>query len=111
MRRWRHGSVESLKGKVACITGASSGIGRAVAVAYAAAGMRVGLVARRESELTELARECEAVGGEALALPADVADQAAVRRAVAATVERFGRLDVLVASAGTNVKRRNYAEI
>lgn len=100
--------AESLKGRVAFITGASSGIGRAAAVAYAAAGLKVGLAARRETELAEAVAACEAAGGEAVAFPVDVADEAAVRAAVAATAAKWGRLDVLVASAGWNMRQRNY---
>lgn len=83
--------------KVVFITGASSGIGAATARAAAAAGAKVVLVARREDRLTALAAE---LGETALAVRADVTDIAQVRHAVAAAVERFGSIDVLVNNAG-----------
>jgi len=88
-----------LDGKVALVTGASSGIGRATAVRFAAAGARVALVARDRGRLEALAGE---LGGDAAAvpIPADLTDAATRDRVVPACVERFGRLDVLVNSAG-----------
>jgi NAD(P)-dependent dehydrogenase (short-subunit alcohol dehydrogenase family) len=79
-----------LEGKVALVTGASRGIGAAVARAFSAAGASVALAARDEAALDRLAAEL----GDALALPTDVADADAVARMVEATVARFGRLDV-----------------
>ncbi len=87
---------------VVLITGASSGIGYAAALAFARRGAKVAVVARRMERLTELEREISALPthGDTLAITADVTDSAAMQRAVAQTVERFGRLDVLVANAG-----------
>jgi NAD(P)-dependent dehydrogenase (short-subunit alcohol dehydrogenase family) len=90
-----------LAGRVALVTGASSGIGAAAARALAAAGAAVALLARRREPLEALAAEL----GEDAALPlvADVADSDQVDAAVAATVERFGRLDAVVNSAGVSI--------
>jgi len=81
----------------ALVTGASRGIGRAIAEAIAARGAAVGLLARSERELDTLARE---LGPRALALPADVGDREQVRTAVARFVEHAGGLDMVVANAG-----------
>jgi NAD(P)-dependent dehydrogenase (short-subunit alcohol dehydrogenase family) len=89
-----------LKEKIALVTGASSGIGRATALAFAGAGARVALVGRDGEALEAVAREIEARGGEAFAISADVTREADAERAVAATLERFGALDVLVNAAG-----------
>ena len=89
-----------LAGTTALVTGASSGIGEATAVALAAQGASVALVARRRDRLQELASRIEQGGGTALVLEADVTDQAQAQDAVAQTVERLGRLDVLVNNAG-----------
>lgn len=90
-----------LAGQVALVTGASSGIGAAAARALAAAGAQVALLARRREPLEALAAEL----GEGIALPlvADVRDSAQVGDAVAATLERFGRLDAVVNSAGISI--------
>ena len=69
----------SLKDKVALVTGASQGIGRATALAFASAGAKVAVAARRSQSLTALVTEIEAAGGEALAVPLDVADAAQVK--------------------------------
>lgn len=86
--------------KVALVTGASSGIGRGLAVELARRGAAVGLLARREDLLQEVVREIEAHGGKAFALPADVTDASAVRAAVSALQSEFGPIDLLIANAG-----------
>jgi short-subunit dehydrogenase len=89
--------------KVVFITGASSGIGRALAAELGRKGASLGLLARRAESLLEIAQEVEEAGGHALALPADVRDAEAVRVAADELREKFGRVDVLVANAGVGV--------
>ncbi len=88
-----------LEGTVALVTGASSGIGEATALALAAEGARVAVAARRRSRLDELAARI-ATHSEALVIETDVTDEASVRAMVARTVEEFGRLDTLINNAG-----------
>lgn len=89
-----------LTDRAALVVGASSGIGRATARALADEGVRVGLAARREARLQEVADQIEAQGGEAVVVPADVRDQAQVEAMIETTRERFDGLDILVNSAG-----------
>src|SRR5262245_57661999 len=98
--------MHALAGKVALITGASSGIGRATALRLARLGARVALAARTAAALDEVAAQARAQKAEALAIATDVTDPEQCRRAVAATVERFGRLDLLVCSAGVSMRSR-----
>ncbi|RKH48643.1 SDR family NAD(P)-dependent oxidoreductase [Corallococcus interemptor] len=88
------------KEKVIVITGASSGIGRATALLLAKKGAHVVLAARREEPLEELAAECESHGVQALMVPTDVSDAAAVRQLAEAAVEAFGHFDGWVNNAG-----------
>jgi short-subunit dehydrogenase len=96
-------SKPSLSDQVAVITGASSGIGRAAALAFADKGAAVALVARRAEALEELAQECRDRGVEALCCPADVTDPAAIDQVAADVVGRFGRLDIWVNNAAVNL--------
>jgi clavulanate-9-aldehyde reducatase len=89
-----------LSGKVAAITGASSGIGEATALALAGAGAAVSLAARRTDRIEELARRIESDGGRALAVPTDVTKEEEARAFVERTNEELGRLDILVNNAG-----------
>jgi short-subunit dehydrogenase len=85
---------------VGIVTGASSGIGAQLARDLAARGMRVALLARRADRLRELAAAIAAAGGEAIAVPCDVADRAAVEGAVRLVTDRYGAVDLLVNNAG-----------
>ncbi len=89
--------------KVVLITGASSGIGRALAIQLSRKGAAVGLLARRAEVLKQVAEDIESCGGRALVLPADVTDAAAVRNAARELRQHFGPIDVLVANAGISV--------
>ena len=89
--------------QVVLITGASSGIGRGLALELARRGARVGLLARRREILEEVVKEIAAAGGRAIALPADVTQPEAVRAAVAELRRAFGRIDLLVANAGISI--------
>jgi NAD(P)-dependent dehydrogenase (short-subunit alcohol dehydrogenase family) len=86
--------------QVVLVTGASSGIGRATAAAFAAAGARVALVARRRPELEQLAAEIAAAGGRALVAPADVTDRAQVGACFDAVTAGLGPIDIVVNNAG-----------
>lgn len=89
-----------LSGKQALVTGASKGIGRAIALAYAEAGADVALVARSAGPLAEVAKEIEALGRRAVVLPADLTDRDAATGAVAAAIDGLGHLDIVVNNAG-----------
>lgn len=92
-----------LDGKVALVTGASSGIGAALARELSRQGASLVLLARRADRIAALAEELGAAQGRAMAIPADVSRDGELPRAVAAALERFGRIDVAVANAGFGV--------
>ncbi|MGH7549368.1 MAG: SDR family NAD(P)-dependent oxidoreductase [Gemmatimonadota bacterium] len=92
-----------LEGRVVAITGASSGIGAATAVACARRRMRLVLLARRQARLAEVARRVETTGGEAEVVPGDVRNRDDLERLTTAAARRWGRLDVVVANAGFGV--------
>jgi 3-oxoacyl-[acyl-carrier protein] reductase len=89
----------SLKDKVALVTGASQGIGRATALALAEAGAKVGVAARSADKLASLVSEIEAQGGEGLLVTMDVADAAQIKAGFQQVLAKFGRLDILVNNA------------
>jgi NAD(P)-dependent dehydrogenase (short-subunit alcohol dehydrogenase family) len=89
-----------LEGKVAMITGASQGLGRALALAFAREGARVVINSRSEETIRPVAEEAESLGAEVLALAADVSRSTDGERLVSAAAERYGRIDVLVNNAG-----------
>ncbi len=90
----------SLQDKIALVTGASQGIGRATALALVEAGAKVALAARSKEKLAALANEIESAGGKALAVSMDVADAEQVKAGFQQTISHFGKLDILVNNAG-----------
>jgi len=92
--------MESFKGKSVWITGASAGLGRELALAFAREGAHLTLSARREERLTEVAREVEVAGGRAFVAALDVTDEAATTAVAQAIAQREGGLDVAIANAG-----------
>jgi short-subunit dehydrogenase len=97
---------ETFRDQVAIITGASSGIGRALALQLAGQGAKVVLAARRAELIEEIAAACRQAGGEALAVPTDVADETQCKALVEKAVAAFGRLDMLINNAGLTVIAR-----
>jgi len=97
--------------RVAAVFGASSGMGRASAVALAAEGFDVAVLARRKAELDIVASEIRESGRRAHVEPVDLTDGAAARRAVQAVVDGLGRIDVLVYAAGWNIPKRRLEEL
>jgi NAD(P)-dependent dehydrogenase (short-subunit alcohol dehydrogenase family) len=89
-----------LEHKIGIVTGGGTGIGEAIAKVFAREGAKVAITGRRKDELERVVKEIERKGGQALALPGSVTNEADVREAVAATVRTFGRLDILVNNAG-----------
>src|SRR5580658_10965508 len=89
----------NLKDRVALVTGASQGIGRATALALAQAGARVAVAARNAEKLAGVVTEISAAGGEALAIAMDVADAGQVKAGFREAIDKFGKLDILVNNA------------
>lgn len=102
-RKYRYG-VMNYKDKIAVVTGASSGIGRALAYEFARRGCRVVLAARSEDKLQSVVNDIKAAGGDALAVETDVTRPEDCKRLVERTVERFGGLDILVCNAGISMR-------
>ena len=98
-----------LKGQMAIVVGASSGMGRATALAFVAEGAKVIVASRRQGELDALVAEIKRAGGEAIGLAVDVAKRPEVDAVVQTAAERFGRVDVLVNCAGVNTRDRQLA--
>lgn len=103
--------MDTLNGAVAIISGASSGIGRATAGLFASEGSNVVLVSRTPEALKRVAEEIRGRGGECLVAPADVSDGDQVAGMVAATLETYGRIDVLVNNAGTLLEPTPLADL
>ena len=98
-------SDKKLNGRVAVITGASKGLGKAMALSLAAEGAKIVLIARNAGPLEEAAAEVRALGVEAVAITADVADEAQVERLRAAVVTRFGQVHIVINNAGMNLRK------
>jgi NAD(P)-dependent dehydrogenase (short-subunit alcohol dehydrogenase family) len=92
--------TKPLEGRIALVTGASRGIGRAAALAFAQAGAHVVALARTSGALEELDDEINAVGGSATLVPVDLSDAPAIEKLGPALLERWGKLDILLANAG-----------
>jgi NAD(P)-dependent dehydrogenase (short-subunit alcohol dehydrogenase family) len=103
--------VPDLKGKVAWVTGAGSGIGEAAALALAAEGAFVALTGRRREPLQSVADRIAAVGGKALVAPGDLGALDTASRIAAVIAKECGRLDILVSNAGMNILERNWAKL
>jgi NAD(P)-dependent dehydrogenase (short-subunit alcohol dehydrogenase family) len=101
----------SLNGKGALVTGASRGIGRAIAIAFADAGADVAVLARSEAELSEVADEIRALGRRAIAVPCDVTRISEIEAAVSQVLAELGQLDVLVNNAGGPVFNAPFLDI
>lgn len=97
---------DTFREKTVIITGASSGIGKALALRLAKEGARLALAARNAERLHTLAEECRALGGRAEDIPTDVAQESACRALVRRTADAFGRIDVLINNAGMSVVAR-----
>lgn len=94
-----------LDGKIAVITGASRGLGKAMALALASGGAKIALVARDRAKLEETAAEVAALGSEADVCIADVTDESQVATVADLVVSQFGRVDILVNNAGMNIRK------
>jgi 3-oxoacyl-[acyl-carrier protein] reductase len=92
--------MTGVTGRVALVTGASQGIGRACALVLAEGGASIALAARNEEKLAQVAREIESKGGKAAAFRVDVGNEDEVKAAVKMAIERFGKIDILVNNAG-----------
>ncbi len=103
--------MQALSGRAVWITGAGTGIGRAMALAFAAAGCRLALTGRSRETLAETLAQVEAAGGTAMLAMADVADAHQVTRAHREVTEALGDLDILVNNAGTNAPKRYWADL
>src|SRR5512143_3233980 len=91
---------EAFREQVVIITGASAGIGKALALQLAAQGTKVVLAARRAERLQQLENQCRQLGGDALAIPTDVGDESQCKVLIDRTTTTFGRLDMLINNAG-----------
>ena len=95
-------TTTELSGKVALVTGAGSGIGKAAALSLAREGVKVVAISRTEEEINKTVEEIKQAGGEAIAVPADVSSPEDMQRAYAQVEQQFGRLDIVFANAGIN---------
>ena len=93
-----------LKGKIAVVTGGTDGIGKAAALIYAKEGAKVAICARTQANLDKTAAEIKALGGEVLAVSADMSKSADIQRFMDAVVKQFGGIDILVNNAGLSMR-------
>jgi len=103
--------MQDLKGRAVWVTGAGTGIGRAIALAFVAAGCRLALTGRSRETLAETQAQVEAAGGSSMLAIADVGVAHEVTRAHLEVAEALGDIDILVNNAGTNTARRNWAHL
>jgi NADP-dependent 3-hydroxy acid dehydrogenase YdfG len=96
-------NMVNIKGKIVIITGASKGIGRAIALQMASQGAKLALMARSEKELWEVQKMAESLGGKCIAFTGDIADETFVNNAVAETISKFGTVDIVINNAGFGV--------
>ena len=92
--------MNRLENKVAIITGGNSGVGAATAIKFASEGAKVVITARREAQLLEVAEQVRAIGGEVLPIVSDISNADDAKRVVALTLEKYGKIDVLINNAG-----------
>src|SRR5262245_44358692 len=104
MDRDRLRGLFDLSGRVAIVTGGTRGIGRAIAEGFVAAGARVAVASRKPEACAETERHLVAMGGEAIGVPTHLGELAALRPLVERTVERFGRLDIVVNNAANALR-------
>src|SRR6185369_15476 len=98
-------SDKKLLGKIALITGASKGLGKAMALALAEAGAKLALVSRNLDQLKAVAQEVRALGAEAEVFQADVTDEGQVRELQHDVIAKFGRIQILINNAGINIRK------
>ena len=110
--------MADLQGRIALVTGASQGIGRACALELARAGATVALAARNEAKLAEVATEIAAAGGQTAAFALDVSSEVSIKAGAKAVIERFGKVEILVNNAGITrdglmlrMKRHNWDDV
>ena len=102
--------MSNLQGKNVVVTGASSGFGKAIALAFADQGANLALIARREDKLNELAALIQAKGLKAVVCPTDVASEEEINKALQTIKTDLGHVDILVNNAGTNINARRISE-
>jgi short-subunit dehydrogenase len=104
LKNGKMGIKDFYKDKVIIVTGASSGIGRALAIEGAKLGAKIVLAARREEALKEVVKEIESLGGEALAVKTDVSSYEQCQNLAKAAVDKFGKIDILINNAGISMR-------